>query len=603
MLIFDEYNEWFRSPQGALKTGETLRLRMLAERGKCSEIRIALRPEGGAEKKSSMKFAGNLGRYEIFEGEIAPEAPNLYWFHFEADEHGKTLSYDVGGPGHASHAPFQITVSHADILSPDWISGGIMYHIFIDRFNRAGETQVREGSVLCDDWGGMPVFRPDEKGIIRNNDFFGGNLQGIIEKLPMLADLGVSCIYLSPVFEAASNHKYDTGDYFKIDSSFGDEETFKRLIEEAAKLGMRIICDGVFNHVGEDSRYFDRYSRYGGKGAYQSPNSPYYSWFNWKEWPESYESWWGIKLLPSTNKRDEGFKSFITGVGGVLDYWMKCGVAGWRLDVVDELPDEFLYPLCEAVKRHDPNALIIGEVWEDASNKIAYGRRRRYLLGDQLDGVMNYPLKDAIISYVRDGNAEAVAATMQWLGQNYPKAVLDANMNILGTHDTARILTALGSEGLPENREEMSRYRLSEQQRRNGVWRLKIASALQFALPGVPCVYYGDEAGMEGCADPFNRYCYPWGTEDAEIYEWYRTLGRVRRSLSAFRGGAYELLKAGGGIFVFRRGEGDGAVIVAVNVSDRPYKLQMPGPMLDHLTGNYQWEPLVPEHGAVILTP
>ena len=602
MLYFDEYNEWFRFPQGAMREGENIRLKILAERGKVRTVKLILKADGGEEREYPMACISAQGSYEVFEVEARLEKADLMWFYFKADAYEYEVCFDGSGRCAVSHAPFQITVYDGGQDAQKWIQGGIIYHIFVDRFRRAGEVRVQEGAILRDDWGGMPEFRPNEKGIVQNNDFFGGNLAGIIEKLPMLAELGVTCVYLSPIFEAASNHKYDTGDYMKIDSSFGDEEIFKTLVSEAAKLGMRIICDGVFNHVGEDSRYFNRYGKYGDNGAYQTKDSPYYPWFNWKNWPESYESWWGIKLLPATNKSDESFKNFITGSGGVLDYWMERGVAGWRLDVVDELADEFLYPLCDAVKRRDSDALIVGEVWEDASNKVSYGKRRRYLLGGQLDSVMNYPLRDAIISYARDGNADAVASTMAWLNQNYPKGILNANMNILGTHDTARILTVLGNGNLPADREGMSRFRLDEWQRREAVWRLKIASILQFTLPGVPCVYYGDEAGMEGCSDPFNRGCYPWEREDSEIYEWFRMLAKIRGSLPAFSGGVYELMIAREGVFVFSRGEGAEKVIVAVNVTNEPYRIPRSAPMLERISGEYQSAPMVLPRGAVILT-
>jgi glycosidase len=417
----------------------------------------------------------------------------------------------------------------------------------------------------------MPSFLPDEEGVVRNNDFFGGNLEGIIGKLPYLKAQGVTCLYLSPIFEAGSNHKYDTGDYMRVDPGFGDEALLRELCKKAKSQGMRVVLDGVFSHVGIDSVYFNQYGRYDSIGAYQSKDSPYYPWFMFKEWPDEYECWWDILLLPAIDKREPSYQKYIAGEGGVVEHWQGCGVGGWRLDVVDELPDAFLDPLCNGIRRHNPDTLIIGEVWEDASNKIAYGARRRYFLGGQLDSVMNYPLKDAIIAFIRDGKVEMLADTMAALVQNYPKPVLDALMNVLGTHDTMRILTVLGGGRFPDTKKEMAVYRLTGEQLAHGKQMLKIASALQFTLPGFPCVYYGDEAGMEGGADPFNRVGYPWGAEDQDLVGWYRLLASIRGSQKAFREGVYRLAAAREGVFAFTRGEGGEAVFVAVNLGEEEY--------------------------------
>lgn len=581
--FFDEYSEFHRNPQGAVRHGDGLTLRLLLENGAAPHVAAVFCEDGGDTHETRMNFAGVKGQYDVFECVITPMFPALCWVYFRVTAQGSGFIIDRSGLRTEPDSPFQITVYGRDFKTPDWFKGGVMYHIFVDRFHHAGDApNLRPGSVYREDWGGMPHFWPDEHGIIHNNDFFGGNLAGIIEKLPYLEEMGVTCLYLSPIFEAASSHKYDTGDYLKIDPGFGDEEIFKELISKAMERGIRVICDGVFNHVGMDSRYFNRYGNYDSLGAFQSRESPYIDWFNFIDWNQHYESWWGISLLPTTSKSSESYKKFITGKGGVLEYWMERGLAGWRLDVVDELPDSFLYPLCDAVKGKDTDALIIGEVWEDASNKVAYGKRRKYLLGGQLDSVMNYPLRNAIIAYVRDGDARTLAETMGSLRMNYPKPVLDSLMNILGTHDSARILTALGGEGLPHDREGMSHYRLSEERRALAKKRLKIASALQFTLPGVPCVYYGDETGMEGCTDPFNRYCYPWGREDGELLEWYRKLSLIRKNIPELKDGPYALIAARDGVFAFSRGRG---VIVAANVSDKEARLDIGGAFRDHITG------------------
>ncbi|MDR2589436.1 MAG: glycoside hydrolase family 13 protein, partial [Oscillospiraceae bacterium] len=319
-------------------------------------------------------------------------------------------------------------------------------------------------------------------------------------------------------------------------------------------------------HVGSDSVYFNRYGRYDSVGAYQSENSPYRDWFTFND-DGTYAAWWGIELLPAVNSHSQSYKDFLCGKNGVIAHWMKRGVSGWRLDVVDEISDDLLDPLCAAMRRESKDVFITGEVWEDASHKIAYSKRRRYFQGGQLHSVTNYPLKNAIIACVKDGDVNTLANTMASLNRKYPKNVLNSVMNIIGTHDTARILTVLSGVQFPDNKFDMSHFRLSGDEILLGKKRLKLAVALQFTLPGVPCVYYGDEAGMEGFIDPFNRYCYPWGNEDRELIEWYKKLSAIRKENSAFKEGVYTLFKADDGVFAFTRGKGKKRILIAINVS------------------------------------
>ena len=580
--IFDEGDEFFRCPNEALEVSGTLTLRIKLRRGEAIDPRVHLYPDGGASCAVAMVFERATGIFDLYKAEIEFEDAGLYWYHFSIDLPGGgslTVPEYAGGG-------FQVTVYSPSDKSPNWLGGGIIYHVFVDRFFRGGQFPVREGAVERTDWGGCPHFLPDEKGIVKNNDFFGGDLPGIAEKLPYLQSLGVTCIYLSPVFEAASNHKYDTGDFMKVDEAFGGDEALVQLCAQARKRGIRVILDGVFNHVGSDSRYFNRYGNYDEVGAYQSNKSPYRNWFSFR--PDgSYESWWGIELLPTLNKHDNSYREFICGSNGVVAHWMQKGISGWRLDVVDELPDEFLDPLCSAARKAYSQALIVGEVWEDASYKIAYGRRRRYFLGGQLDSVTNYPLKNSIIACVKEGNVEQITGTMSSLCRNYPKPVLDCMMNILGTHDTMRILTALGGSDFPDTKVAMSHFKLSGDEMKLAKQRLRLASVLQFTLPGVPCIYYGDEAGMDGGADPFNRRCYPWGSEDTEILDWYKKLAKIRKDNCCFVDGKYELSDARMGVFSFTRGGGSDCVLTAVNVSEADRILSAKGFNYDLLKGEY----------------
>ncbi|MCL2820739.1 MAG: glycoside hydrolase family 13 protein [Oscillospiraceae bacterium] len=564
MYIFDENDSYFRSPGEAIKVPGTLTLQIKLRRGEAANPRVCLYPDGEVANEVKMVYECATGAYDVYKLELKIESKGLYWYHFLVDTcSGGTFAV----PEHPGGA-FQITAYTKAGTGPEWIKGGLIYHIFVDRFSGDGQLRLGPGAVPRNDWGGCPYFQPDENGIMRNNDFFGGNLYGIIEKLPYLEELGVTCIYLSPVFEADSNHKYDTGDFMKVDSAFGGDEALEKLCKKAAKKGMKVILDGVFNHVGSDSVYFNRYGKYDSVGAYQSKNSPYRDWFTFND-DGTYEAWWGIELQPAVNKRNEQYKEFLCGKDGVIAKWTKKGISGWRLDVVDEIPDILLDPLCDAMRRENPDTYIAGEVWEDASHKIAYSVRRRYFLGGQLNSVTNYPLKNAIIACVKDGDISRLAYTVDSLCRNYPKDVLDSLMNIVGTHDTMRILTVLSGADLPEGRPAMSFFKLSDDELKLAKKRLKLASALQYTLPGVPCVYYGDEAGMEGGADPFNRVCYPWGNEDKDLVSWYKKLADIRAKHSCFADGEYKLVEARDGLFAFTRGKGKKRILTAVNISDK----------------------------------
>ena len=563
MYFFDENDEYFRYPAGAVKHGGALDLKVKVKRGAASGARVYVHRDLEPAQEIQMRFASAAGSYDVYECEVSFQLPGLYWYHILVDIKDQAAQRIPETDGHN----YQVTVFAPPVKQPDWLKGGMIYHIFVDRFFQGGKLNLRQGAIYREDWGGTPYYKPDEKGIVHNSDFFGGDLFGVIKKLPYLQKLGVTCIYLSPVFQAASNHKYDTGDFMKIDPAFGGDEALEKLCVDAKKAGIHVILDGVFNHVGIDSVYFNKYNNYDSVGAYQSDGSPYKSWFLWRD-DGTYESWWGIELLPAVDKSSQEYRDFICGKKGVIAHWTKKGVSGWRLDVVDELPDVFLDPLCHAVKREKKDALIVGEVWEDASNKIAYDVRRRYFLGGQLDSVTNYPLKNAIIDFIRNGNVGHLAAAMDSLCRNYPQHVLDCLMNILGTHDTARILTVLSGLQLPLTRQEMEHFKLDAPALDTAKRRLRLAAALQYTLPGVPCVYYGDEAGMEGGADPFNRRCYPWGKEDKKLLAWYEKLSSIRKQYSCFKDGKYELIQARDGVFAFTRGKGKKRVLIAVNITD-----------------------------------
>ena len=428
---------------------------------------------------------------------------------------------------------WQLTVTECDYKTPNWVKQGVIYQIFADRFCKQGDVVFTKCGRLHADWYERPDIAEDGKDY-RADDFFGGNIEGIISKLDYIKSLGVTCIYLSPIFKSCSNHRYDTGDYLKIDELFGTEEQLKTLLDEAKSRGIEIMLDGVFNHTGADSKYFNREGTYDSLGAYQSKQSPYYDWYYFSHYPDEYACWWGSTVVPTVNKSASGYRELVLGDNGVIDKWSKLGVKGWRLDVVDELPIDFTYDLCGRIKSEGDDMLVVGEVWEDASTKIAYSEWRPYFMGKQLDSVMNYPFKEAILAYTLDGDKNAFIAHVSEILEHYPKQSLDCLMNLIDSHDTARAITTLSGVKPSLDKKDRANFRLSQEQYGIAKRRLMFASALQYVLPGVPCVFYGDEAGVQGWEDPLNRGTYPWGREDCDLVEHYRELGKFRTEYAKF---------------------------------------------------------------------
>ena len=486
----------------------------------------------------------------------------------------------VIAPAHWGYSAYQLTVFEArdgDTVgvaskAPDGFAGGMMYHIFVDRFAKGGDVPLRADAILEEDWyNGIPQYADRPGGYVENNLFFGGTLWGVADKLDYLASLGVTVLYLSPIFEAYSNHKYDTGDYRKVDEMFGGDAAFDHLIAEAHKRGMKVILDGVFNHTGSDSRYFNRNGRYDEVGAYQSEDSPYYDWFDFEDYPDKYRCWWGIEILPAVTTKHPAYREFICGEDGVIRHYLRRGADGWRLDVADELDRTLLEDIYHATHAEKPDAPVYGEVWEDASNKIAYSTRRRYFRGHGLDAVMNYPLKEGVIDFIRTGCKDRLFEASAGLYAHYPKSTSDLLMNFLGTHDTERVLTVLGGMGEDgRTNDELAVAKMPPDVRRKAIELLKLAFTLVATLPGVPCVYYGDEAGMEGYHDPFNRMPYPWGREEQSLVAHYAALGKLRADHRELFGHGYLRVRehTPEGVFAFERWWNGERILVAVNRSD-----------------------------------
>lgn len=480
-------------------------------------------------------------------------------------------------------ACFKMLLHTPEYKTPDRFKNSIMYHIFVDRFNKGSvPVPVRDDAIINPDWeNGIPEYQLYPGAPLKNNEFFGGTLWGIIEKLDYLAELGVKTIYLSPIFKAYSNHKYDTGNYLEVDEMFGGDEAFMTLIKQADKHSMKIVLDGVFNHTGDNSIYFNKYNTYDSVGAFNSSDSKYRNWYFFKD-NNNYDSWWGIDILPKLNHQTLSCRRYFTGESGIAQKYVEAGIGGWRLDVADELSNEFLDEFREVVKDKNQDAIIIGEVWENAADKVAYSKRRRYFQGKQLDSVMNYPFKNALIEYMKTENADVLYNELVDIYSSYPKCVCDSLMNLLGTHDTERILTVLSMDR-PDGRSmtDIANSKLSEKQRRNAIEKLLIASTVQYTVYGFPSVFYGDEAGIEGYSDPFCRKPFPWNNISQTLHSHYVKLGKIRNSNEAFNGGEFDILYHNNGTIIYKRQSEDSKILICVNASGYAENVSIDGEYYD----------------------
>ena len=529
------YSSWKnKAPFGAIKINQGVRISVEAnENYNLINIKwIILKDDNKVGevdlvKESKKYYQGQFNEFNetglyfyYFEVDIDENGNNKKLFYGKNHEDGNVCEYL-----YEELNKYQITV-HEDFEIPSWYKEGIMYNIFVDRFNNGNRNKKpsnpKKNSFIYSNWSDTPMYIKDTNGEIIRWDFHGGNLRGIIDKLPYLSKIGVSIIYLSPIFESSSNHKYTTGDYKTIDPMFGDEEILKELIEKAKKRGINIILDGVFSHTGADSKYFNKFGNYDELGAYQSKDSKYSSWYTFNEFPDDYKCWWGIKDLPNVNELDKNYMDYIIyDEDSVINKWTSMGIKGWRLDVADELPTKFIKELRKELKKNDPQSILVGEVWEDASNKISYNERRNYFVGDQLDSVMGYPFRENTVSFLK-GNITSRQLNNKFMTikENYPKESFKANLNLISSHDVTRIKTEL-------NYDEA---------------KIRLAVATQMTFEGVPYIYYGDEAGLCGGTDPDNRKTYPWKNEDEDMIEFYKESINTRKKYNVLTNGDTEFI-------------------------------------------------------------
>ena len=574
-LKHEPWDELYRSPFGAMKCGKPVTLRLAAPEYIEAELLCDGKVVPMKRGEDGMLSARLTVRKE----------PGLMHYTFRIPG-----GFDFGREGlvrDGEAQPWRLTVYDGSFETPAWAEGRVMYQIFPDRFAPGGEafqkgvrSHRRRGQTVevHESWNEPVKWAPAEgEADYVPNDFFGGTFRGVIERLPELKELGVGCLYFNPIFESDSNHRYNTGDYLKPDPMLGTEEDFKELCEKAGELDIRVILDGVFSHTGDDSLYFNRCGRYPGVGAYQSQESPYYSWYDFRAWPDDYRCWWNFKSLPEVNELDPGWQDFIiTGKKSVMRRWIKAGADGWRLDVADELPDEVIDLMRENVKEEYPDALIIGEVWEDATDKISYGLPRRYALGRGLDSVMNYPLRAAVLDYLlcRSG-AEQLGSFLLDQKMNYPAPMYRCLMNLMGSHDTVRLRTILGvgMDGEGMSRAEQAEFALTPDRRTWGRTLQRLAAAIQFALPGMPAIYYGDEEGMEGMRDPFCRAPYRKDEEGDSLRAFYAGLAARRAKSKPLSHGDAAFASCANALLILRW-SGKKAVLAAVNRGADPVRFK-----------------------------
>ncbi len=580
-ILFDSKQSRFKEPFGTLVPGQTCKLHIhipssvKARRVLC----IIFREDGANEESVPLFFCETRDAYDIFGGEFAFPQTGLYFYYFLIHkEQGSFRLFKQGNDTNMEAGDlWQVSCIPSDFTTPNWAKGASIYQVFPDRFCKEGSCDLTgklTPYTVHDDWYEEVGWQPTPDGKVLNNDFYGGNFRGIAAKMDYIASLGAGILYLNPISKSFSSHRYDTGDYMTPDPMLGTLQDFSDLCNAAHARGIRVILDGVFSHTGSNSLYFNREGTFPGVGAYQSKKSPYYSWYTFHHHPDSYNCWWNFDTLPTVKKMDPAFVEYIiTGENSVVAHWLRLGADGFRLDVVDELPNEFTALLKKRIRQVKPDALLIGEVWEDASNKIAYGVRRRYFVDGVLDSVMNYPFRTAILNFLKGkDNGMALADTVMTIVENYPPQVLHCNMNLLGTHDTPRILTALVDD-FDGSRAEKAKRRLSASQQALALQRLYCASLLQFMLPGSPSIYYGDEAEMEGYKDPFNRRTYPWGRENKALLQHYRSLGALRRSHPCLRRGSISFFQADWGRLGFTRELDGNRLRIYLNCDSAPWEI------------------------------
>ncbi|EHJ02340.1 Pullulanase [Clostridium sp. DL-VIII] len=557
-VLHDSQSIEFRKPFGAVEAGQKIKLSINIDKEVIAVLEM-IQFDGTKLSMEMQKEYLNNGEFRYSaEIDTSDELGILEYYFIIIDGYDRLYygnNYEhLGGIGQIytyNPIPYQITV-YKRTYTPDWYKEGIIYQILIDRFYNGNENSIinspKENSFIYGKWHDSPMYIKDNYGRIVRWDFYGGNLKGIIQKLDYIKSLGVNIIQLSPIFKSPSCHKYDTSDYEIVDEMFGTNNEFKELCETAQNKGIKIIIDIVLGYTSSDSKYFNKLGNYGEVGAYNSPNSKYYNWYRFLKYPYQYESWWGIDERPSIDSTEKRYTDYIIkNDSSIIEKWIKLGASGWKLNIIDELSDEFIELIRKRMQGISEDTVLIGDIWEDASNKISYSKRRKYLQGEEVHAATNYPLRESLINFVKGYiKSDKLKQKIMSLYENYPRESFYGNVNIAGTIDTERILTILD-----ENIEL-----------------LRLLAVIQFTLPGVPLICYGDEAGLKGGKEPDNRKSYPWGEENKELIKFYQKLTSIRNNENGLKKGDLNILDTETDVLAFERNYENEKIIILVNISN-----------------------------------
>lgn len=578
--LYDSLNNFYKSPIGPIKKNESIFLRIRLDKSYNSEnVQVIFYEYCAYWKLCSfdMLLEKSDELYDYYTVEISNFEVNIYEYYFSFFTNGckkflkrENDSWKAFVKDDLLACNWQLTVYEPTKTHPN-MNSGIMYQIFPDRFFNSGKVSNLPKDRVYRNWGELPFYTDDKI----CSDFFGGDLQGIIEKLSYLKSLNVSVIYLTPIWESQSNHRYDTGCYDIVDPVLGNIDDFKELLNAAHDLGMIVILDAVLNHTGSDSLYFNKYNRYPTKGAYNSyGNSSFSDWYFFYTSRDCYESWWGFDTLPKLNQHSSSLIEYFFAENGIFDRWFSYGIDGVRLDVADELDNSTLKEIYNVSKRNKDNVIILGEVWNNASNKVNYNKRMEYFLGHELTSVMNYPVSNAILAYIRYGGFWAndlMNNLISVFKEDYPKEIAYSLMNLLSSHDSVRAITKLSGKEVDNHDKEWQNRNdvLSPQEYRLGRFRLMLSYVILFFIPGIPSIFYGDEVGLYGQKDPFCRKCFPWNRIDKKLLHFFKRLGKIRHSLSEFLGTAeFDIVNIDNDLFVFTRHTDCRYLYIFINRSD-----------------------------------
>ena len=538
--------------------------------------RMQLNIETGSKKTSyQMKHIKNEDDFIYFETIVELPTRALYQYYFSFEVNNNTIYFKNNFSDIYNISKDEMWKMSVNFDVPKWAKGKIMYHIFVDRFNKSKDSvlEVLPNRTIHKSWNEDIIIGADKNGRW-NTDFYGGNLKGIKEKLDYIYSLGVSIIYLSPIFLSQSNHRYDTADYEKVDPYAGTNEDLKELCEAAHQMGMKVILDAVFNHTGNDSRYFNEYSNYPELGAFQSPKSIYYPFYrkhihNNKTY---FDYWWGMTNLPVCDGNSKEWQNYIYGEGGIIDLWFSLGIDGLRLDVADELSDEFIEGIRRAVKRNKEDGFILGEVWKNPMRM-----NRGYIeSGLGMDSVMNYQLVNALIRYYKYADCNTLQEVIRELITEYPTDTLHSLMNFTSTHDITRAINIFGTNqfhyhgewawNLSNNDYNWQKaYQMSKEEYNLGK---KIYASYIYTLaflPGNLSIFYGDEIGMEGMGNLANRRPFTWNKIDESLLELFKNIGKIRKQESFLEIANLELVELNNRYLAFKRTSALEEILVLIN--------------------------------------